>query len=69
MGNKYSMHIGINTCGKGLYLHHLGPVLVNNGATLGEDCDIHFQVVVGLVNKSFSRQGAKVAGVPAKEIG
>lgn len=107
LGNKYSMHIGINTCGKGLFLHHLGPVLVNNDARLGNDCDIHFQVVIGndgkselaprignnvslgasstvlgsieladgitvganaLVNKSFLNKGARIAGVPAKEL-
>lgn len=39
---KYGLHIGINCCSKGLRIMHVGPVLMNSGVSLGENCKIHF---------------------------
>lgn len=45
--NKYCLHIPINTCAKGLKIMHVGPILINDNAIVGEDCSIHMNV--GLV--------------------
>lgn len=52
MENKYSIHISINTCGKGLKIMHLGPVLINGNAKIGTDCTFHINtsVVAGGTN-------------------
>ena len=47
--NKYALHIPVNCCQKGLRIMHLGPVLINNRSIIGEDCQIHFNVI--LANK------------------
>ena len=39
--NKYSVHIPINCCGKGLSIPHLLPLAINGDATVGENCRIH----------------------------
>ncbi len=46
MQNKYSLHIPLNTCGKGLKIMHLGPVLINGRATIGKDCSIHINTAI-----------------------
>ncbi len=43
---KYSLHIPLNTCGKGLKIMHLGPVLINGRARLGEDCAVHINTAL-----------------------
>ena len=43
---KYSINIPINTCGKGLKIMHLGPILINSHASLGENCSIHINTAV-----------------------
>lgn len=45
--NKYSLHIPLNVCAKGLFIIHLGPILINSRAVVGEDCVLH--VNTGLV--------------------
>ena len=42
--SRYAIHIPLNSCGKGLKLMHVGPVLINKGAVLGEDCVLHMNV-------------------------
>ena len=44
--NKYSIHIPPNTCGKGLRLLHVGPVLINYKAVLGNNCAIHINTAI-----------------------
>lgn len=44
--NKYSMHIPINTCGKGLKIMHVGPVLINGNARIGKDVSIHINTAI-----------------------
>lgn len=51
--NKYAIHIPINTCGKGLKIMHVGPVLINGRATVGKDCSFHINtaLVAGGINE------------------
>lgn len=44
--NKYCLHIPINTCGKGLKIMHLGPILINPNAKIGEDCSMHINTMI-----------------------
>lgn len=44
--NKYSLHIPINTCGRGLKIMHIGPILINGRARLGTDCSLHINSAV-----------------------
>ncbi|WP_102343303.1 serine acetyltransferase [Galactobacillus timonensis] len=44
--NKSGIHIGLNTCEKGLKIMHLGPVLINGHAHIGENCSIHINTVI-----------------------
>ena len=43
---KHSLHIPLNTCGKGLKIMHLGPILINGNARLGEDCCLHINTAL-----------------------
>ena len=38
---KYTLHIPLNCCDKGLKIMHLGPVLMNGRVTVGEHCVFH----------------------------
>ncbi len=44
--NKYALHIPINTCGRGLKIMHLGPVLMNGRVTVGKDCSFHINTAL-----------------------
>lgn len=44
--NRYSLHIPINCCGKGLHIVHLGPILINSNAQLGERCSLHINTAI-----------------------
>lgn len=46
MQNKYSLHIPINTCGRGLKVMHLGPILINGMVRIGRDCSIHINTAL-----------------------
>lgn len=50
--NRYALHIPPNCCGRGLRIMHLGPVLINGNARLGEGCRIHMNVAVVATNGS-----------------
>jgi serine O-acetyltransferase len=68
-----SIPVGTNI-GKGLYLAHYGPILVSGGATLGDNCNLGNQVIIGfgrvkgvagypiLGNRVFIGPGAKIFG-------
>lgn len=45
--NRFAIHIPINVCGKGLSIAHLGPIIINNDAVIGENCRIHVGVNIG----------------------
>lgn len=47
---KHSLHIPLNSCGKGLKIMHLGPILMNERAKLGENCSVH-------INTAFVARG------------
>ncbi len=36
--NRYCLHVPVNSCGKGLWIAHVAPVLINGNATVGEYC-------------------------------
>lgn len=44
--NQYALHIPINTCEKGLKIMHVGPVLINDKAKLGQNCSIHINTAI-----------------------
>lgn len=48
---KYRIKIGINTCGPGLYLPHLGLIRVGTYAKIGCKCTIGPDVVIGTKDK------------------
>ena len=50
--NRYALHIPPNCCGRGLRVMHLGPVLINGNARLGEECRVHMNVAVVATNGS-----------------
>ena len=47
---KYCIHIGINVCGRGLRIMHVGPVLTNPRVRMGENVKLH-------MNTAFVAQG------------
>lgn len=57
--NKYALHIPINVCAKGLFIIHLGPILINKDAVVGEDCCLHMNT--GLVAGG-TNDGAPILG-------
>ena len=44
--NKYALHIPINTCGRGLKIMHVGPILMNGKVTVGKDCSFHINTAL-----------------------
>ncbi len=41
MSNKYSLHIPLNVCEKGLRIMHVGPILINYKSKVGENCVLY----------------------------
>jgi serine O-acetyltransferase len=72
MQNKYALHIPINTCGKGLKIMHIGPVLMNGKVTVGQDCSFHINtaLVAGGTNDDVPCLGNRVVvGIGAVVLG
>ena len=72
MQNKYGIHISPNTCGKGLHIMHIGPVIVNSKAKVGENCTFHVNtaVVAGGTNDDVPVIGNRVIlGIGAVVLG
>lgn len=70
--NLYAIHVPINTCGKGLRIMHVGPVLINAGAVVGENCAFHMNtaLVAGGTNDEAPVIGDNVViGVGAVVLG
>ena len=44
--NKYGIHIPLNSFGKGLHVMHVGPILVNGRARIGNYCSIHINTAI-----------------------
>jgi serine O-acetyltransferase len=56
---KYGFQISPNTkIGKGLYIAHWGPVVINGQAELGDNCTLSHIVTIGQINRG------KKAGCP-----
>ncbi len=73
LGIKCGFTIPLNTCGKGLCLAHIGPVIISNYAKLGDYCRIHVGVNIGadarhgkeapqIGNRVYIAPGAKMYG-------
>lgn len=74
IGQKIGVEIDINTFEVGLLIHHNGNIVINGGATIGKNCQLHGDNCIG--NKgSFQRGDFPVIGnnvdigVGAKIIG
>lgn len=48
---KYRIKIGINTCGPGLYLPHIGLIRIGTFARIGSKCIIGPNVIIGTKDK------------------
>ena len=44
--NKYAIHVPINTCAKGLMIMHVGSVLINWHASVGENAVFHINTAI-----------------------
>ena len=69
---RYCLHIPPNTCGKGLRIMHLGPILINSRVRIGENCSLHINTafVAGGTNDDVPTLGKNiVVGVGATILG
>lgn len=72
MQTKYLLSIPLNVCGKGLRIMHLGLVIININAQVGENCSFHVNTT--LVAKGTSGEApvldeGVIVGVGASVIG
>ena len=47
LGNKLGIEIGPNCFGKGLIIYHIGSIVVNPAATIGDNCKLHGANCIG----------------------
>ncbi|MDO5843882.1 MAG: serine acetyltransferase [Methanocorpusculum sp.] len=47
LGLKCNFTVPLNVCGKGLNLAHIGPIIINGNAKIGDYCRIHVGVNIG----------------------
>lgn len=72
LGIRYGMNIGVNTCGKGLKIMHIGSILINGDARLGENCALHINTAIvakGTTNAAPVLESGVVVGVGASVVG
>ena len=73
LGIKYGFSIPINVFGKGLSIAHVGTIVVNSGALIGDYCRIHVCTCIGteagktnnapiIGNRVYIGPGAKIYG-------
>lgn len=43
---KYAIHIPLNTCDKGLKIMHIGPIMINGNARIGENAVLHVNTAI-----------------------
>ena len=70
--NKYALHVPLNCCGKGLHIMHLGPILINDKATIGQNVALHINtgIVAGGTNNGAPTIGnGVVVGIGAVILG
>lgn len=59
---RYGVHIDISTeIGGGLYLPHVGAIVVNRRCVIGRNCNLSHQVTLGVTNRG-NRKGCPVVG-------
>lgn len=69
---KMGLLIPPNTCGKGLHIMHIGSILINEKAVIGENCSIHIDtaIVAGGNDHGAPKIGDRcIIGVGAKIVG
>ncbi len=72
MQNRYAIHIPLNTCAKGLYIMHVGPILLNSACVVGENCTFHMNtaLVAGGTNNDAPVLGRDIViGIGAVVLG
>ena len=47
LSEKLGFSIPLNSCGPGLSIAHIGPIVINEGARIGANCRIHVCVNIG----------------------
>ena len=73
LGVKCNYTIPLNSCGKGLCIAHVGPIVISNLAHIGDNCRIHIDVNIGadardgklapkIGNNVYIAPGAKIFG-------
>lgn len=73
LGAKLGFSIPVNTTGKGLCISHIGPIIINPYAKIGDNCRIHVGVNIGadarlgkacpiIGNNVYIGPGAKIFG-------
>ena len=70
--NRLGIHIPPNTFQKGLKIMHLGPILVNGKAKIGQNCSVHINtaIVAGGVDQNVPVLGNDIViGVGATILG
>lgn len=70
--NKYAIHIPLNCCGKGLKIMHVGPILINGRASIGENCSLHINTAIvagGTNNEVPTLCDGVIVGVGAVVLG
>lgn len=70
--SRYALHIPCNVCAKGLRIMHLGPILINGNAAVGENCCLHINtgIVAGGTNDEAPVLGNNVVvGIGAVILG
>lgn len=65
---RYGILIPPNTCGIGLSIAHLGPIIINDKCTVGENCRIHVGVVLGANGGNPPRIGSNVYIGPGAKV-
>ena len=68
MQNKYCLHIPENTCGKGLSIAHVGPIIIHKDSKVGENLRIHVGVNIGANDGNTPRIGDDVYIGPGAKI-
>lgn len=72
MQNRYALHIPLNCCGKGFKIMHIGPILINGNASVGENCSFHINTALtaGGTNDCAPQLGDRIVlGIGAVVLG
>ena len=65
---RYSLHIPPHTCGKGLNIAHCGPIVINDGARIGNNLRIHVGASIGANKGEAPRIGDNVYIGPGAKV-